>query len=62
VTKEKVTFARVMEKIKTENFRVVKVIRRVPQNLYELSDLHDRLIEFQFHNYVLVTHAEMRSK
>ena len=33
---------------------MVKVIRRVPQPVYELSDLQDRPIEGQFYNYELV--------
>ena len=38
----------------TEIFRVVKVIQRVPQPVYELSDLQARPIEGQFYNYELV--------
>jgi len=38
----------------TEIFRVVKVIARVPQPVYELSDLQDRGIEGKFYNYELV--------
>ena len=35
-------------------FRVVKVIQRMPQPVYKLSDLQDRPIEGQFYNYELV--------
>ena len=38
----------------TEIFRVVKVIQRVPQPVYVLSDLQARPIEGQFYNYELV--------
>ena len=38
----------------TEIFRVVKVIQRMPQPVYELSDMQDRPIEGQFYNYELV--------
>ena len=55
ITKEKVKFAKGYEQtFSTEIFRVVKVIRRVPQPVYELSDLQDRPIEGQFYNYELV--------
>ena len=49
ITKEKVKFSTGYEQtFSTEIFRVVKVIRRVPQPVYELSDLQDRPIEGQF--------------
>ena len=32
----------------------MKVVPRVPQPVYELSDLHNRPIEGQFYNYELV--------
>ncbi len=35
----------------TEIFRVVKVIQRMPQTVYELWDMQDRSIERQFQNY-----------
>ena len=37
-----------------EIFRVVKVVPRMPQPVYELADLQDRPIEGQFYNYELV--------
>jgi hypothetical protein len=55
ITKEKVKFAKGYEQtFSTEIFRVVKVIRRMPQPVYKLSDLQDRPIEGQFINYELV--------
>jgi len=55
ITKEKVMFAKGYEQtFLTEIFRVVKVIHRVPQPVYELSDLQDRPIEGQYYNYELV--------
>jgi hypothetical protein len=33
---------------------VVKVIQRIPQPVYELSDLQERPIKGQFYNYELV--------
>jgi hypothetical protein len=55
ITKQKVAFAKGYEQtFSTEIFRVVKVITRVPQPVYELSDLQDRGIEGQFYNYELV--------
>jgi len=55
ITKEKVRFAKGYEQtFSTEIFRVVKVIHRVPQPVYELSDLQDRLNGGQFYNYELV--------
>jgi len=32
-------------------FRVAKVIQRVPQPVYEMTDLQDRPIKGQFYNY-----------
>ena len=55
ITKEKVKFVKGYEQtFSTEIFRVVKVIQRVPQPVYELSDLQARPIEGQFYNYELV--------
>ena len=55
ITKEKVKFAKGYEQnFSTEIFQVVKVIRRVPQPVYEMSDLQSRPIEGQFYNYELV--------
>ena len=54
ITKEKVKFAKGYEQTSNEIFRVVKVIQRVPQPVYELSDLQARPIEGQFYNYELV--------
>jgi hypothetical protein len=54
ITKQKVAFAKGYEQtFSTEIFKVVKVITRVPQPVYELSDLQDRHIEGQFYNYEL---------
>ena len=38
----------------TEIFQLVKVILRVAQPVYELTDLQDRPIEGQFYNYEFV--------
>jgi len=55
ITKEKVKFVKGYEEtFSTEIFGVVKVIHRVPQPVYELSDLQGRLTEGQFYNYELV--------
>jgi hypothetical protein len=55
ITKQKVAFAKGYEQsFSTEIFRVVNVISRMPQPVYELSDLQDRGIEGQFYNYELV--------
>jgi hypothetical protein len=35
----------------TEIFRVAKVIKRVPQPVYDLTDLRSRPIEGYFYNY-----------
>ena len=51
ITKEKVKFAKGYEQT---IFRVVKVFQRLPQPVYELSDLQARPIEGQFYNYELV--------
>jgi len=54
-TKERVKFAKGYEQtFSTEIFRFAKVIQRMPQPVYELTDLHDRPIEGQFYNYELV--------
>ena len=55
ITKEKVKFEKVYEQnFSTEIFQVFMVIRRVPQPVYEMSDLQSRPIEGQFYNYELV--------
>ena len=55
ITKQKVAFAKGYEQtFSTEIFKVVKVITRVPQPVYELSDLQNRPIEGRFYNYDLV--------
>jgi len=55
ITKEKVRFAKRYEQtFSREIFSFVKFILRVPQPVYELSDLHGRPIEGQFYNYELV--------
>jgi hypothetical protein len=55
IMKEKVKFAKGYEQtFSTEIFSVVKVIHRVPQPVYELSDLQGQPIEGQFYNYELV--------
>jgi hypothetical protein len=55
ITKQNIAFAKGYEQtFSTEIFRVVKVISRMPQHVYELSDLQDRGIEGQFYNYELV--------
>jgi hypothetical protein len=55
ITKEKLKFAKGYEQnYSTEIFRVVKVINRKPQPVYELTDLNNRPIEGQFYNYELV--------
>ena len=51
IRKEKVKFAKGYEQT---IFRVVKVFQRLPQPVYELSDLQARPIEGQFYNYELV--------
>ena len=38
----------------TEIFPVAKFIQRLPQPVYELTDLQDRSIEGQFYNYEFV--------
>jgi hypothetical protein len=54
ITKQKVVAKGYKQTFSTEIFRVVKVIPRVPQPVYELSDLQNRRIEEQFYNYELV--------
>jgi hypothetical protein len=55
ITKEKVKFNKGYEQtFSTEIFRVVMFIQRMPQTVYEISDLQDRPIEGQFYNYDLV--------
>jgi hypothetical protein len=55
ITKEKVKFAKRYEQtFSTEIFRVVKFIQRMPQPVYELSDLQGRPTEGQFYKYELV--------
>jgi hypothetical protein len=54
ITKQKVAFTKGYDQtFSTEIFKVVKVITRVPQPVYELSDLQNRHIEGQFYNYEL---------
>jgi hypothetical protein len=51
-TKEKVKFAKGYEQnFSKEIFRVVKVVPRLPQPVYELSDLENRPFEGRFYNY-----------
>ena len=58
ISKQKVAFAKGYEQtFSTEIFKVVKVITRVPQPVYELSDLQDRSIEGQFYSYELGSHC-----
>ena len=55
IKKEKVKFAKGHEQnFSKEIFRVVKVLPRVPQPVYEMSDLQNRPIEGLFYNYELV--------
>ena len=55
IAKVKVKFAKGHEQaFSTEIFRVVKVIQRVAQPVYELLDLQDHPIDGQFYNYELV--------
>ena len=52
IPKEKVKFAKGCEQtFSTEIFRIIRVIQRVPQSVYELSDLLARPIEGPFYNY-----------
>jgi hypothetical protein len=55
ITREKLKFAKRYEQMfSTEMFRVVKVIQRMAQLVYELTDLQNRPIEGKFYNYELV--------
>ena len=55
ITKEKLKFVKGDEQTFSRDiFRVVKVIQRMPQPVYELPDLQDRRIEVQFYNYEIV--------
>jgi hypothetical protein len=55
ITKEKLRFAKGYEKTYSrEIFKILKVIQRMPQPVYELSDMTARPIEGQFCNYELV--------
>jgi hypothetical protein len=55
ITKQKVKLAKGYEQsFSTEIFRVVKVLQRVPQIVYELPDSQGRPIEGQFYKYELV--------
>ena len=55
ITKEKVKFAKVYkETFSTEIFRIIKVIQREPQLVYELLDSEARPIEGQIYKYKLV--------
>jgi hypothetical protein len=50
-----VKFAKGYEQnVSKEIFRLVKVVPRVPQPVYELLDLQNRPIDGQFYNYELV--------
>ena len=52
ITEEKLNFAKGYEQtFSTEILRVVKVIQRMPQPVYELSDMQDRPIAGQFYTY-----------
>jgi hypothetical protein len=54
ITKQKLAFAKgYKQTFSTEIFEVVKVITRVPQPVYVLSDFQYRHIEGQFNNYEL---------
>ena len=54
MTKEKLKSAKGYEQnYSTEIFRVVKVINRKPQPVFEITDLYNRPIE-QFYNYKFV--------
>ena len=49
ITKEKLKFAKgYYQTFPSEIFMVVRVIQRMPQPVYELSDMQDRSIEGQF--------------
>jgi len=55
IAKEKVIFTKGYEEtFSTEIFSVVKVILRMPQPVYELSDFYGQPIKGQFYNYELV--------
>jgi len=55
ITKKKVKFAKGYEQtFSTEIFRVAEVIQRVPQTVYEMTELQDLPMESQFYNYLLV--------
>jgi phosphopantetheine adenylyltransferase len=55
ITKEKVKFTKGYEQtFSKEIFQVVKVIHRMPQPVFELTDLQGRPIKGQFYNYELV--------
>ena len=63
MTKVKVKFAKGYEEnFSKEIFRVVKVVPRVPQPVYELSDLENRPIEDQFYNYELVKVVSLQTE
>jgi hypothetical protein len=51
ISKEKMKIAKGAEQnFSTEVFRIIKVIRRTPRPVYELEDLHGKLIDGQFYN------------
>ena len=55
ITKENVRFAKTYEQnFITEMFQIFKVIQRMPQRVYEHSDLQARPIEGKLYNYDLV--------
>jgi hypothetical protein len=55
ITKEKVKFAKgYHQNFSMEIIRVVKIINRTPQTVYQLADLNNRPLEVQFCKYELV--------
>ena len=55
ITKEKVMFAKGYEQnFAKEIFPIFNLIQRVPQPVYEISDLQARPIEGKFYNYEFV--------
>jgi hypothetical protein len=63
ITTKKFKFAKGYEQtFSIEIFRVVKVIQRMPQPVYEFSDLQDRPIEVKFYNYELVNHLSSETE
>jgi hypothetical protein len=66
IRKGKLQFAKGYEQtFSTEIFRVVKVIQRMPQPVYEFTNLRNRYVEGNFYNYELVNvtyHEKQNSK